>query len=281
MWRDFPILFMHAWSRPHIVHPKYVALCKTTFHGNILKLVYLYYRIYIYSNFLFFKYCYNFEGKSSYVPLQWLMSGVMMGCSYPYFPLESAIVPLNPNPLSLHILQWELAELWSRNPQRKSPIKQPCQINRREREGGKSVRLIWINRDALVIWPWLIHDLLLVNTGNGCLNTIYQRTTIEPENKRKRLWHRRSRGRAHGMWCAPSFTITENASYLYTTSCFCAVTVNFPKIFVLDCASPELRTKHSSAALNLTFNRWLKHSEAFDRNGFAHIIACFYFKTTG
>lgn len=50
-----------------------------------------------------------------------------------------------------------------------------------------------------------------------------------------------------------SESAVTNASYVYRTSCFCAVTVNFLEIFVLDWDSPDLRTKHSSGALNLTF----------------------------
>lgn len=206
-----------------------------------------------------------------------------MGCSYPYFPLESAIVPLNPNPLSLHILQWELAgvsfeaEIHSASRQSNKPVRQTGRARESEERACVSYGLTEPR-------SWSVHDLLPLDTGKGLLITIYQSTAIEPENKREGLWPRRSRGRAHGMWYALSFTITEsseNASYLYTISCFCSVTLNFPKIFVLGWGSPELRTKHSSSALNLTFNRWPEHSEAFERHGFAHIIACFYFKTTG
>lgn len=166
-----------------------------------------------------------------------------------------------------------MSELWSRNPQ--------CEVANQTRSDKQreSVRLIWTNRDAPVTWPWSIHDLLPLDTGNGRLITIYQRTTIETDNKRGGLWHRRSRGHAHGMWCALSFTITKsavtNASCLYTTRCFCAVAVNFPKIFRLVRASPDLRTKHSGA---ITFNSCTEHPEAFDRRGFTHIIAGFCFK---
>ncbi len=165
------------------------------------------------------------------------------GMQLPVSPLESAIVPLNPNSLSLHILQWELAELWSRNPQRKSPIKQPSQINRRERERGKSVRLIRINRDALVIWPWLIHDLLLLDTGNGCLITSIKEQPLSQRINVKD-YDTGAQEAVHTvcdvLWSALSFTITRALRTLpiYTTSCFCAVTVNALKIFVLDCASP-------------------------------------------
>lgn len=134
-------------------------------------------------------------------------------------------------------------------------------------------------KPAPVTWCWSIRDFSPLDTGNGRLNTIYQRTTIETDNKRGGLWHRRSRGHAHGMWWALSFTITKcavtNASCLYTTSCFCAVAVNFPKIFVLVWASPDLRTKHSGA---VTFNSCTEHPEASDRGGFTHIIARFCFK---
>ncbi len=173
------------------------------------------------------------------------MSGVMMGCSYQYLH-QSPLLFVSTQILCLYTFSNENwlsfeAEIHSASRQSNSQ----GQINRRERERerGKSVRLIRINRDALVIWPWLIHDLLLLDTGNGCLITSIKEQPLSQRINAKD--HDTGAQEAvhtvcDVLWSALSFTITRALGTLpiYTTSCFCAVTVNALKIFVLDCASP-------------------------------------------